>query len=335
MSATARSQPNIALIKYWGNRNNELRLPVANSVSMMLDHPTVEITVDEAARTSLRSFESDGTEREITERDLVRFERVLTQTRQYLRTMNMDSALPSALTIYVRSHIPPSIGLASSSAVFSCFARALAGLMQKRAHLSDQLVSVIARLGSGSAARSIFGGYGALIAGQGENLDSAVGKQIALSDHWLLHDIIIIFSTKEKEVGSTEGHALAHTSSLFSGRVEAIRTRRYQECVDAILQRDFEKLQRVAEEDCMNMHKVMETSTPPLTYLTTDTYRVVEAVKELRGSRHLPVLYTMDAGPTVHLLCTDEAKAEVLTFAKAQKGLMVLQARVGPGATLV
>ncbi len=334
MSATARSTPNIALIKYWGNRNNGLRLPAADSVSMTLDTPSVEITVDHADTLSVRSFEPDGAEKMLKEKDVVRFGRHLELTREYLGMIGASTAVPSSMSITVRSHIPPAIGLASSAAVFSCLAKAYAGLIAGSVALTDAQISVIARLGSGSAARSIFGGYSALIAGKGDAIDSSQVIQIADENHWLLHDIVIVPSREEKKIGSTEGHELAWSSPLYKARLETM-PRRNKECCDAILQKDFEKLQRVAEEDSLDMHRVMETSTPPLKYLSDATHRIIRDVEQLRTSDHLPVLYTMDAGPTVHLICPEEAVKTVREFAGRQKDCTIFEAKTGNGTILL
>ncbi|MFH1444319.1 MAG: diphosphomevalonate decarboxylase [Candidatus Peregrinibacteria bacterium] len=336
---TARSTPNIALIKYWGNRNEELRLPMAPSVSMTLDRPTVEITVEEADTFAIHSFLADGSEKTLKERDIERFRKVLALMQRYLATLHAagvhEPQLPEHVSITVHSHIPPAIGLASSAAVFSCFAKAIAGLITPKIALTDMQTSILARLGSGSAARSIFGGFSTLEEGSDMELGSAWSEQIADEQHWLLHDIVTIPAMEEKKVGSTEGHALASTSPFYAARVEAIRSHRQKECLEAIRTKDFEKLQRVTEEDCLDMHHVMQTSKPPLQYLNAETHRIVDAIKELRTKEHLPVLFTMDAGPTVHLVCPDEAKDAVLSFAKAQKGCTIFETKVGPGATLL
>ncbi len=331
MSITAISSPNIAFIKYWGNRDDALRLPMADSLSMTLREPTVSVTVEPAETFSVRSF-TMGEEREVAGKHLARFERVITLTRQYLATLGVPHALPGNLAISIDSRIPPAVGLASSAAVFSGLAQAIRQLITDESPLTDAQTSIIARLGSGSAARSLFGGYVALEAGEGPAIGASAARQIAPEDHWLLHDIVMIPSTEEKKVGSTEGHAGAHTSRHFAKRIEAIRSRRQRECIEAILARDFERLQAVTEEDCWDMHNVMQTQNPALHYLSDDTHRIVEAVTALRESEHIPVLYTMDAGPTVHLVCTDDAAEKIRSFARAEKGCTVFESQVGPGA---
>ena len=321
---TARSTPNIALVKYWGNRDNTFRLCAADSLSMTLDGPHVDVTVEKAEGFSVRS-----TTKELNVKEIARFAKTLDLINTYMRAGGTHLP-PFAITI--DSKIPPAIGLASSSAVFSAFAKAVAGLIN--AGLSDEQISVMARLGSGSAARSVFGGYGAIRNLPGNAIGDAVGYQVADETHWPLHDIIIVPSVEEKKTGSTEGHASAWTSPMFKDRVAAI-PRRMKECTDAILQKDFEKLQRIAEEDCMDMHRCMQTQNPPLNYLSSETLRIVEEIKALRKTGHLPVLYTMDAGATVHLFCTDEAADAIRHFARAQKGCAVFQAKTGKGTQIV
>lgn len=334
MSVTALSTPNIAFIKYWGNRNNDLRLPAADSLSMTLDSPSVEITVDHADVLSVQSFQADGSEKPLKEKDIARFQQHLDLTKVYVSEIGSASAIPSLVSIVLRSHIPSSIGLASSAAVFACLAKAYAGLAKPAMDLNDEQISVIARLGSGSAARSIFGGYSALIAGDGNAMDASYGVAVADENHWLLHDIIIVPTQEEKKIGSTEGHALAWTSPYYRKRLDQM-PRRQKECWDAIMQRDFEKLQRVVEEDCWDMHNVMQTSHPKLRYLNDETYRITDEIESLRESENIPVLYTMDAGPTVHLFCPDDAREKVLAFANAQKNCKIYETKTGKGATLL
>ena len=334
MKITARSTPNIALIKYWGNRNNEFRLPAADSLSMTLNQPHVEITVDHSDELSVQSF-TMGNEREINGKHLDRFQNVINLAKRYFEKLGTSDAIPGNLSIEINSHIPPAVGLASSAAVFSCLAKAIQGLVTENIELNDEQTSIIGRLGSGSAARSIFGGFSTLDAGEGDDIGSSISRQIADENHWSLHDIVIIPSHKEKKVGSTEGHAIANTSPHFADRIEAINSRRQKDCIDAILEKDFEKLQEVSEEDSLDMHHVMETSTPSLKYLSDETHRIIKEVESLRESEHLPVLYTMDAGPTVHLICTDEAQSAIREYANSQTACTIFEAQVGPGAKLL
>ena len=331
MSIRAVSTPNIAFIKYWGNRNEGLRLPAADSLSMTLDQPTVEVVVSQSERFSARSFEKNDTERPLSVKENARLERHFLLAKKYLDNIGVAGAFPASASVEIRSNIPKGIGLASSAAVFSALAEAYGGFVN---NLSRRDISILARLGSGSASRSVFGGFSAFVVGGGEELGSAYAEQIAPVGHWKLWDVIIVPSQEEKKTGSTEGHALARTSSLFEARLRDV-PRRQKECIEAIREKDFGKLQKVAEEDCLDMHAVMMSSTPPLRYLNDETHRIVRDIEELRTREHLAVLYTMDAGPTVHLVCEESALPAVQAFAHAQKGCIMFEAGIGGGSRRV
>lgn len=331
MKATALSTPNIAFVKYWGNRNQELRLPAADSLSMTLDSPIMEISIEQAEELTVSSYDADGNERQLKEKEIARFGKHLELVQRYLAILHTQDAIRTSVAFTIHSKIPPAIGLASSAALFSGVAKAYAELLKEQGlELSNEQVSILARLGSGSAARSIMGGFVALKAGRGEDIGSAKAIQIAPASHWPLHDIVICPSLQEKEHGSTEGHHLAHTSPHYSERLQYLPFRQ-RECIEAIRTRDFERLQRVAEEDARNLHLVAQTSTPSLQYLTNATHRIIFDITALRESERFPVLYTMDAGPTVHLVCTDDAVKTVKEFAHAQKDCTVFETKVGNG----
>lgn len=329
---TAISSPNIALIKYWGNRSDPLRLPAADSLSMVLDTPTVEATVEAADVFSVHSFDTDGVEKPQNEQSIARLKRHYELSKTYLESIGRAAGLPANVSLIIRSAIPPAIGIASSAAVFSCLGEAY-GALVSGAPLSRAEISILGRLGSGSGARNSYGGFVAL-RNRGEGIGSAHGEQIVDEKHWLLHDIVIVPSVAEKKVGSTEGHAGAATSSLFAARLKAIPGR-MDECIRALQTKDFEKLRRVSEEDAMDMHRVMETQNPPLQYLSAETHRILREIEGLRASDTLNVLYTMDAGPTVHLLCTEDSAKTVADFAESQKNCLIFKTKTGKSSRLI
>jgi diphosphomevalonate decarboxylase len=331
---TASSSPNIAFIKYWGNRNNELRLPYADSLSMVLDCPTVRTTVQGSDHFSVQSFDKNGIDKPQNEKSVERIKKHWMLTKNYLETIGRATGLPDALSIVIHSEIPPAIGIASSAAVFSCLAESFAALVTGDA-LTREQVGIIGRLGSGSAGRNSFGGFVAL---ENHSLSDEIGscspRQIAPETHWSLHDIILVPSHEEKKVGSTEGHTMAHTSPLFKDRVQTI-PRRMTECIDAILARDFEKLQHVSEEDSLDMHTVMQTQVPSLQYLSDETHRILREVESLRQLEHLEVFYTMDAGPTVHLICTEAALSNIQEYAYSNKTCTIFESKIGRGSEIM
>jgi len=331
MAVTATSTPNIALIKYWGNRNDALRLPAADSLSITLDQPSVEITIDHEDHFAVRSFLEDGLSHLLTERQQSRLANHLQLVKKYLATSGSSVAFPASVSLEIRSKIPPGVGLASSAAIFSALAEGYAALL---GGLTKREISIMARLGSGSASRSVFGGFVAMIAGEGNKTDAAYAEQIAPEDHWKLWDIIIVPAAVEKETGSTEGHALAHTSPFFEQRMSDIPARQKM-CIEAIREKDFEKLTYVAEKDCLDMHTVMLSSTPPLHYLSKETHRIIREVENVRRREHLSVLYTMDAGPTVHLICDETSRSAIRAYADAQRDCAIFEAGIGKGSAVI
>jgi diphosphomevalonate decarboxylase len=329
MKIRARSCPNIALIKYWGNRNEELRLPHADSLSVTLDAPTVEVLLETHDAFAIRSYEPDGAEKILNEKEKGRLEKHFNLVKKYLASIGTH--IDTSVSVEIHSHVPKSVGLASSAAVFSALAEAYAGLAPG---ISRRDVSILGRLGSGSASRSAYGGFSAMIAGKGDDLGSSYAEQIAPESHWRLWDIVIAPSIEAKKTGSTEGHALASTSPHYAKRLQDIVLRQRQ-CIEAIMQKDFAALQTVAEEDCLDMHEVMRTSNPPLDYLSADTYRIIEDVKKLRTDKKLAVLYTMDAGPTVHLICEESALADVRAYAHTQTSCHIFETAIGEGSKLL
>ncbi|MFU8773485.1 MAG: diphosphomevalonate/mevalonate 3,5-bisphosphate decarboxylase family protein, partial [Anaerolineales bacterium] len=165
--------------------------------------------------------------------------------------------------------------------------------------LSEAQLSSLARTGSGSACRSLPAGFVEWQAGDDHH--SSYAFSIAPPEHWDLVDCIAVVSQVSKSIGSTEGHALAKTSPLQTTRLEDT-PRRLEICRQAILNRDFEALAYICELDSNMMHAVMMTSSPPLLYWQPGTVEIMQAVQTWR-KEGLPVFYTIDAGPNVHVLC--------------------------------
>jgi diphosphomevalonate decarboxylase len=215
-------------------------------------------------------------------------------------------------------------GIASSASAFA--ALSLAANRAAGLNLDQRDLSRLARRESGSASRSIPGGFVEWHAGTGD--DDSFATSIAPPEHWDLVDCIAIVSQEHKATGSVEGHALATTSPLQAARIQATR-QHLDICRQAILQRDFEAFARVTELDNNMMHAVMITSTPQLLYWQPTTLAIMHAVRDWRGAG-VPVCYTIDAGPNVHVLCLRAALEQTLAQLKAIPG--VIEVRIAhPG----
>ncbi len=314
-SATSIAHPNIAFIKYWGNRDASLRLPVNGSISMNLDGLFTRTTV--SFQSSLRLDELIINGREVTGKGLERVSAILDFVRK-------SAGLRLMAGVVSENNFPVGAGVASSAAAFA--ALALAATRAAGLDWSEAAISRLARLGSGSASRSIPSGFVEWSMGTGD--DDSFAVSIAPPEHWALADCVAVVSAGHKATGSTEGHALAPSSPLQAARV-ADAPRRLDICRKAILQCDFDALAAIIEHDSDIMHAVMMTSHPALFYWKPATLAVMESVREWRASG-LPVAYTIDAGPNVHVICTQAAAPNVAELLKALPGVSnVLVARVG------
>jgi diphosphomevalonate decarboxylase len=319
-TAAAQAFPNIAFIKYWGNRDNTLRLPSNGSISMNLDGLFTRTTV------TFNSSQRDSlviNDRPVIGRGLERVSSILDLVRG-MANIN-DRAEVSSV-----NNFPAGAGIASSAAAFA--ALAFASSRAANLTLSEGQLSRLARRGSGSASRSIPSGFVEWMMGTGD--DDSVAVSIAPPEHWALVDCVAIVSSAHKKTGSTEGHAIAGTSPLQKARLEDT-PRRLDICRSAILNKDFEAFANIIELDSDIMHSVMMTSNPPLMYWQSATVGIFHAVREWR-SKGLPVGYTVDAGANVHVICLGEYAREVENRLRDFPGVTdVLAAGVGGAARMV
>jgi diphosphomevalonate decarboxylase len=317
-SATAISNPNIAFIKYWGNCNPDARIPANGSISMNLGGLETRTSV---------AFDSDLPADRLTLDGVEVSGPALERVSTFLDRVRELAGLRSSARVESANNFPMGAGIASSASAFA--ALALAAARAAGLDLTERQLSSLARTGSGSACRSVPGGFVEWLVSGCEEDSYAVS--IAPTDHWDLADCIAVVSRSHKPVGSTQGHALAYTSPLQSARV-ADAPRRLETCRSAILNRDFPALAEIIELDSNLMHAVMLTSTPRLIYWQPATLSVMATVAGWR-MQGLPAAYTIDAGPNVHVICPGEHTQQVSARLRELPGVeQVLAATVGPAA---
>jgi len=320
-TATAQANPNIAFIKYWGNRDNTLRLPSNGSISMNLDGLYTRTTV--SFQPSLPYDELIINGHEVMGHGLDRIAYIL----DIIRGMANIHARAEVMS---ENNFPSGAGIASSASAFA--ALALAGSTAAGLSLSEPELSRLARRGSGSASRSIPGGFVEWQAGTSE--EDSFAFTIAGPDHWDLMDCVAIVSAAHKKTGSTEGHSIAPTSQLQAARV-ADAPRRLEICHRAILERDFDAFAAIVELDSDMMHAVMMTSTPALHYWKPASLDVMHCVRGWRAEG-MQVCYTVDAGPNVHVICLEDQSQVVEQKLREIPGVQnVLVARPGGAAQVV
>jgi diphosphomevalonate decarboxylase len=319
--ATAVACPNIAFIKYWGNRDDALRLPANGSISMNLAGLETRTSVEFDPQLADDEFALQG----------VRQSGVpLSRVSEHLDLLRGKAGVSLKARVESRNNFPLGAGIASSASAFAALAVAAAAAMGL--NLSKRELSVLARRGSGSASRSIPDGFAEWYAADEDGLSYAVS--IAPPNHWALTDLIAIVDAGPKKVGSAEGNRLARTSPLQAARV-ADAPRRLDICRRAIREKNFSALAGIVEEDTRLMHAVMRTSTPALDYLARATLDLMRLIPLWRAGG-LPVAYTIDAGPNVHCLCPEGSAAEVEQRLRDNPAVrQILRAQPGGGARVL
>jgi diphosphomevalonate decarboxylase len=319
--ATARACSNIAFIKYWGNSDEQLKLPVNSSISMNLNGIYTETNVrwDEALTSDSLVLNHEAT----TGQALARVSEHLTVIRNRLNISHFAH-------VESVNNFPMGAGIASSASSFA--ALTVAAVKAADADLTEAELTSIARLGSGSASRSVPSGF--VIWHQGHNHETSYAESFANPDYWDLVDVIAIISGEHKAVGSRQGHTSAGTSDLQVARVNGAGER-LRICQKAILDRDFGTFADVVEYDSNLMHAVMMTSRPPLFYWLPSTLTVMDAVRDWRANG-VNVCYTLDAGPNVHCICLRADAEKVAQGLREIEGVKDIRtAMVGGGAHLI
>jgi diphosphomevalonate decarboxylase len=319
--ATAIAHPNIAFIKYWGNRDEALRLPANGSISMNLAGLETRTTV----RVD-RSLDAD----QLTLNGKALSGPPLERVSVFLDIVRGMAGTDGYAHVSSKNNFPMGAGIASSASAFA--ALSLGASMAYGLMLDEAALSRLARRGSGSACRSLPGGFVEWLAGDEDSESYAVS--IAPADHWPLADCVAVVATGHKDVGSTDGHTLAGSSPLQSTRLVQV-SERLDVCRQAILKRDFDALAAVMELDSNLMHAVMMTSMPPLFYWQPATLGIMQAIQKWRADG-LPVCYTVDAGPNVHIICPQKRNEEVKQRLAILHGVQqVLTASAGGPARLL
>ena len=314
MRATARAQPNIALIKYWGKRDTLRNLPAVGSISITLAdiHTTMSVEFDASLHADTLTVNgSDGVD-------------MLARVRRCLDSVAGEQRLPAR--VISTSNFPIAAGLASSASAFAALVVAIDAAAGKSLDTA-QLTSLAGRA-SGSAARSLHGGYVEL-----ENAGEDISVTCLRSaPEWPLMVVVAITASGPKPVGSTEAMEISRKTSPFFSRWIDQQEEDLTAARTAIVARDFTKLAAVAEHNCLKMHSVMWGSRPPMIYWNSATLACMQTVRELQ-SQGAAVFFTIDAGPQLKAVCAPADAARVSEALAATAGVeTILVSGLGTGA---
>ncbi len=309
MKATAQAPSNIAFIKYWGKKDALLRIPQNPSISMNLSACITTTTVE---------FSKDFPDDTVTEG--FNTARVI----EHIDRLREMSGVHEHVRVSTVNNFPVSSGIASSASGFAALTVACAEALHLK--LSEQELTMLARVGSGSACRSIPDGF--------VKWDGEYAYSMYPSDYWDLRDIVVVTGNTAKKISSSDGHSAVETSPFYTKRLSEI-PKRIQMIEDAFQKKDFQMFGEVVEEDCLDMHHVMQTQEPPLMYWNESTQRIMKAIVDWRKTG-LPAYFTIDAGPNVHLICEGKDEERVLEKLKLVLGVeTIIRNKVASGARII
>lgn len=319
----ARAYTNIALIKYWGKKNEELILPMNNSLSLTLDAFYTETEVIFSDSYMVDEFYLDGT---------LQDEKATKKVSQFLDLFRKEAGLSLKASVISQNFVPTAAGLASSASGLAALAGACNTAL--KLGLDDLSLSRFARRGSGSACRSIFGGF--VEWEKGHDDLSSYAKPVP-SDYFEddLAMVFVLINDQKKEVSSRNGmRRTVETSSFYQGWLDSVEGDLYQ-LKQAIKTKDFQLLGETMERNGLKMHGTTLAAQPPFTYWSPDSLKAMDAVRQLR-KQGIPCYFTMDAGPNVKVLVENSHLSEVQeTFTKLFSKEQVITAHAGPGIAII
>lgn len=299
MKATAKANTNIALIKYWGKRNENLFLPMNSSLSITLDKFYTITTVE---------FQKNLHKDQFILNNKPASEKESNKVFTFLDKIRKRAGVNIHAIVTSDNKVPTAAGFASSASGFAALAAASAKALQL--NLDERELSILARQGSGSACRSIYGGFVEWQKGEREDGEDSFALQLLPENQWKLSILSVMVNSKKKKVSSREGmKRTVESSPFYSGWLQTVESD-LEIAKKAIQARDFQTLGEVIEANALKMHATMLGAKPPILYWESGTLEVIKYIHELR-SLGIKAYFTIDAGPNVKVLCLPEDEEKV------------------------
>lgn len=291
MKSTAIAPSNIAFTKYWGRKDESLRLPENGSISMCLSNLLTTTTVDfsPAYPKDEITINGSGLEEDEAERIIKHLDRI-----RKLANISEKAKVVS------NNNFPTGTGLSSSASGFA--ALTLAASKAAELELSEKDLSILARQGSGSACRSIPGGFVEWL--DGDTSETSYATQLFPPDYWAIADVVAIVSEGKKEVSTSKGMQSTHSSPFMPVRLSRMKEKN-EKVKRLIAERNLKELGELIEQEALELHTIMLTQIPPLIYWTPGTLRIMKLTARWR-SEGIPVYFTVNTGQDVHLICEQE-----------------------------
>lgn len=290
MKATATAPSNIAFIKYWGRKDEALRLPENGSLSMNLSGLQTTTTVEFSADYTEDYVEINGT-REPNESS---------RAIKHLDRVRAVAGISDFAKVVTVNNFPSGTGLSSSASGFA--ALTLAAAKAAGLDLSEKDVSILARQGSGSACRSIPDGFVEWL--DGDTSDTSYATSLYAPDYWDLVDVVAVVSEGKKDVSTSEGQKVVGSSPFFPVRKAHIQEK-LEQAKKLLAAQDLPGFGELIEAEALELHAIMLTSRPSLIYWTPGTLTIMKLTKKWRAEG-LPVYFTINTGQDIHLICERE-----------------------------
>lgn len=320
MKKTAIAHPNIAFIKYWGKKEDELRLPANGSISMNLDGLTTTTTVEFS-----EAYEKDSI--------MIDKENLFEEADRVIKHLDRIRALANITTkakVISENSFPSGTGLSSSASGFA--ALSVAASYAAGLDISEKELSILARQGSGSACRSIPDGFVEWL--DGATSEDSYATTIFPASHWDIVDIVAVVSQEKKEVSTSKGMGGADTSPFFETRQKHM-TQKIADMKDAIKNKDFTVFGEITEAEALEMHAIMLTQKISLIYWSVGTLQLMKHVKKWRAGG-LECYFTINTGQDIHILCQSKDSGALQGKLKeVPEVTRVLLSRAGMGARVI
>lgn len=307
-----QSPSNLAIVKYWGKKG--IQEPLNSSISFSLQNATTTTLVSATlSKKAGFTFSLDGNKKETFNAKIDNLLKLASVTLPFINTYH--------LTIKSSNTFPHSSGIASSASSMSALALCLAELQlmidnDTNEDVNIQTVSNLARMGSGSAARSLYGGWtiwGKTQAIEGSSNNYAIELKDIHNNFMHIANAILIIEPKSKKVSSSQGHALMNNHPYGAARINQANNNTEQ-LLKVLKTGDWNRFFEIAEHEALSLHALMMSSNPGYTLLHPNSLIVIEEIRKARNEQHLPVGFSMDAGPNIHLLYPKYDEMRVLRW---------------------
>lgn len=286
MKATAIATSNIAFTKYWGRKDEKLRLPMNGSIAMSLSNLLTTTTVEFDEKLKADDITINGEKRE----------KEAIKVIKHLDRIRSLAGIKTFAKVVSQNSFPTGTGLSSSASGFA--ALTVAGASAAGLRLNKKQLSILARQGSGSACRSVDEGIVEWL--DGDTSETSYAKTIFPKNHWDIADVVAVVSEERKEVSTSEAHESANSSPFMDLRLKGMK-KKNADLKKFIKQKDFQRFGELIEAEALELHAIYITQKPSLIYLMPNSLLIMKLCKKWRAEG-LPLYFTVNTGQDIHLI---------------------------------